>query len=332
MRIPFNPCEACRIAPIECNVDSDDPEQPYLLCQQCSQRLLTFSLRPLEWFRLAAIHGPGQYYLHDDFYFYNGVAQAPREKVLSPELFPAPTLDQAREHERTLIDYAMTQHHLALEEHVFSALRGYDRQTILALLQQRVAHTHSLEIESQAYIICAHIIGREAEDWIRSRWDIYRTGIFFALAEASASCLPLEESFDRVVQHLEMMTQREIRAFCSVLAYFHTTRTLDWLEGHVSSPITDMWGRLAAQSHFSWARATKWLDSGRPLSLVALDALHACGHNDTPLLRKFAPKLLEPDTKELVTATLEQYAALDPAPRVKQRVAAITRQWDSIIP
>ena len=58
MSIPFNPCEACRIAPMECSVNWDDQEQPYLLCQQCSQRLLTYSLRPLEWFRLAAVHGP----------------------------------------------------------------------------------------------------------------------------------------------------------------------------------------------------------------------------------------------------------------------------------
>ena len=330
MSIPFNPCEACRSASIECHIDSDDPEQPYLLCQQCSQRLLTCSLRPLEWFRLAAIHGPSQYYLHDDFYFYNGVAQAPREQVLSPELFPAPTLEEAAENVETLIDYAMTQCLLALEENVFSALREYDRQTILVLLQQRVAHTHSVEIESQAYIICAHVIERDAEDWIRSRWDTYRIGVFVALAEASSSCLPFEEGFERVVQHLEMMTQKEIRTYCSVLVSFHTGRTLDWLEGHVSFPITDMWGKLAARSQFSWARATKWLDSGRPLSLVALDALYACGHDDTPLLRKFAPKLLEPDTRERMRAKLEQYAALDPVPRVKQKVTAIIRQWDSL--
>ena len=320
------------MAPVWRQIESNDVEQLYLLCEQCRQRLLTYSLRPLEWFRLAAIHGPSQYYLHDDFYFDNGVAQAPREPVLSPELFPAPTLEQAREDAEILIDYAMTQHHLTLEENVFNALRGYDRQTILSLLQQRVAQPHSLEIESQAYIICAHVLGRAAEDWIRSRWDTYQMGVFFALAEASALCLPFEEGFDRVIQALEMMPQRERRTYCSSLASFHTERTLDWLEGHVSSPITDMWGRLAALSHFSWTRATKWLDAGRPLSLVALDALYACENHDTPLLRTFAPKLLEPDTKEVMTAKLEQYVALDSAPRVKQKVAAILRQWDANLP
>jgi hypothetical protein len=329
--MPLNPCEACHSAPIECRIDSDEPEQPYLLCEQCAHRLLMFSLRPLEWFRLAAIHGPSQFYLHDDFYFFNGIAQVPREEVLFPELFPAPTLEEAAEDLETLIDYAMTGHHLAFEENTLDVLRNQNKLALLESLRERIASTHAVEIEAQAYEICASVLEREAEEWIRSRWDVYRPGAFYSLTAASATCLPFPEGFQRVIHELDTMTPREVRFSCSALAYFCAEKTLDWLEIHVSAPVTETWGRLAAVSQLSWVRVTKWLDQGRPLSLVALDALYACGHYDTPLLRKLAPKLLEPDTRERMTARLERYAAQDPVPRVQQKVAAITNQWDAIL-
>jgi len=324
-------CEACHDALIECIIDSDEPEQPYRLCQQCAHRLVTLSLRPLEWFRLAAIHGPSQFHLHDDFYFFNGIAQAPREEVLAPELFPAPILEQAAENLNTLIDYAMTRQHLALEEDVLDALRQRNKQLLLGTLQKRVAKTFTAEIESQAYEICANVIGKEAEHWIRSRWNVYRSEAFFALAAASAACLPFSEGFIRVVQELEKMSQKELRTCCSVLGFFRTEKTLNWLETHVSPPIMDPWGRLAAVSNLSWTRVANWLDQGRPLSLVALDALKACWRYDTLLLHKFAPKLLEPDTQEKMTAKLQQYAATDPVPRVRQNVTAIISHWDVIL-
>jgi hypothetical protein len=329
--MPLTQCEACHHAPLECRIDSDEPEQPYLLCEQCAHRLLTFSLRPLEWFRLAARHGPSQFYLHDDFYFFHGVAQVPREEVLFPELFPAPTLEEAAEDLETLIDYAMTQHHLAFEEKTLDLLRKQNKSALLASLRERNAHPHAVEIEAQAYEICANVLEREAEAWIRSRWDVFRPSAFFSLAAASAACLPFQEGFHRVIHELNAMTQKEVRHFCSVLAHFRTEKTLDWLEMHVSPAVTDTWGRLAAVSQLSWVRVTKWLKQGRPLSLVALDALYACGHYDTPLLRKLIPKLLEPDTRERMTERLERYAADDPAPRVQQKVAAITSQWDAIL-
>jgi hypothetical protein len=290
-----------------------------------------FSLRPLEWFRLAALHGPSQYYLSDDFYFDHGVAQAPREPVLSPELFPAPTLQQAAENLEVLVDYAITCYDLLFKEELLTVMRQQNKHLLLISLQRRVADTQSIEVEAKTYEICAAVVEREAEDWIRSRWQVYHPAIFFALAIASATCLPFEEGFHRVVEKLEAMPQKEMRSSCLVLAYFRTERTLDWLEAHISSPITDSWGKLAAMSQLSWKRVAMWLDQGRPLSLVALDALKACGRYETPLLKKFVPKLLEPATREAMTTKLEQYAAQDSTPRVKQNVTTIINLWNNIL-
>jgi hypothetical protein len=52
---------------------------------------------------------------------------------------------------------------------------------------------------------------------------------------------------------------------------------LDWIERTIAQPklVAAFWGELAAKSGLTWPRAQRWLTSGRPLSLVALDALIA---------------------------------------------------------
>src|SRR5258708_7754419 len=70
-------CQACQRTPVEVVVEEDDPTQPYRVCRACARRLHLHSLRPLEWFNLAAVHGQAKYLLHDDFYWDNGIAQQP---------------------------------------------------------------------------------------------------------------------------------------------------------------------------------------------------------------------------------------------------------------
>lgn len=65
-------CQACRRHPVETVLDNEQPDQPYRLCLACARRIEMLSLRPLEWFNLAAIHGPAKYLLHDDFYYDSG--------------------------------------------------------------------------------------------------------------------------------------------------------------------------------------------------------------------------------------------------------------------
>lgn len=324
-------CEACQQAPVAYKIASDDPKQPYRVCGECRRRLQAYALRPLEWFRLAAIHGPGQFHLSEDFYSEQGEALSSEEEVEEPELWPAPRLGQVAGEMETLIDYALTRRMLALEDEVLAQLRRQDGKQLLRALRQRVAGVHSWEIEYQVYEICGPVLGREAEQWIRKRWQEYHPATFIALSAASASCLPLEEGFDRVVQVLASMPSREVRNACHALAAFRTEKALDWLEGHVSPPVTDTWGRLAAVSQLSWPRVEAWLERGHPLSLVALDALKICARPDTLLLQRLVPKLRAPASQEEMTARLLEYTAEDAAPRVRQSVAMIIEQWEKII-
>ena len=73
-------------------------------------------------------------------------------------------------------------------------------------------------------------------------------------------------------------------------------------------------GVLAASSKFDWERAKKWLSLGRPLSLVALDALDwcVCSGRKSPLMNP-------PSSKEFIS-TLEDYLNKDNVLRVREKV------------
>jgi len=342
-------CEACRLAPAAVIVPDDDPKQPYRLCRACEQRLQDYALRPLEWFNLSALHGPFRYLLHSDFYScwdaHLGKAYVPRVPVETPERFPAPTLAQIAADQERLIDYAMTEAYLntrpaqAVVTALVASAESLDGKTsLLASLQRRVAASASNpHIEAHAYTLCARCLGPFAANWIRERWDaadLYR-GPFPPLSQAAAGCLPFDEAWARVTDHLTALMTIDtssladpslspwIHASALALVYFRSPRTLDWIEAHQEYAVPTFWGRTAALSRLSWPRAQSWLDAGPPLSHVALNAILACLRHDTPLTLWLQPHLEPPAPLEEMAAGLKTYASRDPTPDAQRDVADI---------
>ena len=89
------------------------------------------------------------------------------------------------------------------------------------------------------------------------------------------------------------------------------------------------WGHLAASSHFTWDRVNKWIEKGRSLSLIALDALVFCTTVDERLdhqsswMRQIQPKLTDNPRPEIVAARLKEYLKADSVPRTKNAVRKI---------
>lgn len=329
--LPANICGACRSRPVELSVDDDDPQQPYKVCSSCAHRLRALSLRPVEWFNLAAIHSPVKFLLHSDFYDQDGTADQAKEAVEHPKRYPAPTLEAVRGDLQRLVDYAMTR--WWLEDDVVQAFARHDKAQVLAVLRDRTNACSNHEVESRSYELCATVLSPVAGDWIRERWQVYDARVLFSLAQASANCLPFEEGYGKVLRALMDVPPQELVDVSIVLAWFRSEKTLDWLESHASyivnswKHVSDSWGQLAALSRFSWARAATWLDRGRPLSLVALDALKALQHYDTGLLQMFSPKLSDPAPLNEMVAKLRDYAEKDAVPRVERAVTSIIDGW-----
>ncbi|HET7462003.1 MAG TPA: hypothetical protein VFJ82_12175 [Longimicrobium sp.] len=315
-------CHACRDAPVQTvlAVDVDDEDTPgYHVCHGCEDRLLTSSLRPVEWYNLAVRYGATRALLHDDLYSEDGAAEQPNRRVRNPHQYPAPTLSEVRNDVERLLDYCSTRYRL--DEATRNALAAHDPRRILESFDRRLAASLRADMEAVALEICAEVLGRQAEEWVRGRWE-GRSGVTHPLIRASAACLPDPEGYDRSVAALDALPPKQ-RPW-DALAYFRSPRTLDWIEANLQRPVTSDWGALAAASGLSWERASRWLDAGRPLSLVALDALLAILDPGTVHTRRQQTALASPAPVDEMLARLNEYARADPAPRMTDSVRAIT--------
>lgn len=311
-------CEACERAAVEVVDPDDDEAEPYRLCNACHGRLEARALRPLEWYNLAKRHGWYMYRLHDDFYDQDGTATAPEVEVETPERFPAPVLADLVHDPETLLDFTIT--HWSIDDELAAAWAALDRQQVLPTLAARYASTRNARIRGATLEICALAVGEAAAGFVRQAWNDYgETVDLYSLAQASAACLPYREGFDRVRAAVDALEPREQRSRMYALAYFHSPEVIGWIEQHVFSPVTEDWGRVAAASQLDWATAERWLASGRPLSLVALDALAAIvDPRRPPRPREPRARLHQPPDAAVLANALTAHAQRDPVPRVER--------------
>jgi hypothetical protein len=322
-------CQACERRPSSIEERDDDPNEPYLVCRECHQRLMSRSLRPLEWFNLAKRHGWAKFMLHDDFYDDNGEATQPEEDVEGAELFPAPVLCQSETDPCALLDYSATRWNL--DDEVFAAWLRLPPASVLSCIAERFDGTKNHLVRAVTLEVAA-LLRAEGRTFVRHVWDTYPDcGSFWSLAAATAACLPEEEGFPLVTGALDSMLEKEWRRSFGALAHFRSTRSLDWIEAHASEPTEDAWGYLAAASTLNWPKADQWLKAGRPLSLIAVDALLAISDPRTPFLRQMRPILVNPPAEQDLRNAIAALMKSDPVVRVAQRAGALLKHVPALV-
>ncbi|HEY1121803.1 MAG TPA: hypothetical protein VGE67_09390 [Haloferula sp.] len=325
----MKPCEACERASAESVEPCDDPDEPYHLCLACHKRLHARALRPLEWYNLAKRHGWYQFLLHDDFYDEDGTACQPDQTVDHPEDFPAPSLAVVAHDPPRLLDYSITRWHLTPED--TAAWSVLPRAEVLRTLSERFGWTKNPGIRSRLLEICAAALQETGADFVRYAWGDYPATVGLSeLAEASAACLPFREGISRVTTALAKLSGSRKRELMFSLGYFHSQEALDWIEHNFFEPTSEAWGYLAAASQLDWPRVESWLEQGRPLSLVAIDALGAIVRPQSPFLRAYGPSLKEPPSRERLVQVLSAYADRDPVPRVQQRTTWLLSHLETL--
>lgn len=320
-----NPCESCGLHPVAVIEPSDDSTEPYRVCRECHRRLIARALRPREWFNLASRHGWQLYLLHDDFYDENGVATQPEHIVDEAEQLRAPTLDEAASDPERLLDYTVTR--WRLEPTLEARWANLPAADALACISGRFAGTSNTAVRAAALDVAA-MLGPIAAGLVRHAWSSSRLVVeaLSSLGNASASCLPIEEGL--ALMFATLATGRDQRWIqrAVALSHFHSPKVLEWIEANIGEPISESWGYLAAASSLDWATVERWLQSGRPLSLVAIDALRAIADPRSLLLKKWQPQLLGAPTSDVFTAVLTDYARADRVPRVRQRVDTLLQR------
>ncbi|MFT8322548.1 MAG: hypothetical protein ABF649_16780 [Bacillus sp. (in: firmicutes)] len=146
-------CEACKRNEISVVETNDDPNQPYKLCNQCHERLLKYSLRPIEWYNLAVVHSSNKFLLHDDFYEEDGEACQPEEDVFVTKKEKAPTLRAVRNDLESLIDFSITR--WFLEDNVINALKNHDTKKTLRSVKSRFYETENYAVKSRMLKNCS---------------------------------------------------------------------------------------------------------------------------------------------------------------------------------
>jgi hypothetical protein len=319
-------CECCKDRNIEIEEPTDIPEGPFRLCKPCHHRLINLALRPLEFFNLAAIHG-ADHFLHDDFYDdQTGEAMQPKVDVIEPGNFPFPDFETIKNDIDRLVDFAFVQ--LSTKEYVFDRLKQFNKKEIVATVDKKVKYNRG--INYKAYEMVAEVVGVEAEHWVKNEWLNRRPHEFSYFAKALIKCLPFDEAFEALTNEIERMDDRSIPKNIFALRYLESDRTLDWIERIIPriDNISESWGVLAATSKFSWVRADKWLGLGRPLSLIAIDALYLCtqpesSRHESSGVQKPQYKLTDAPLPEVIATRLNEYLLIDNVPRTKASINRI---------
>jgi hypothetical protein len=187
------------------------------------------------------------------------------------------------------------------------------------------------DVNWQALLIIEGL-GPIAGDWMRTLWTqlLEERCEFIGVAIGSlAASLPPDEAFGLAKEWFDAATEqvgkkKRLMAFWSL----HHPNTLKLIENwwELASPgeaVTEDWGRLAAESQITWTGAQNWLDRGRPLSLIALDAMlfyaPRQGHGKQPTV----PVNFGFPSFDTFRSVFEQYRERDNAYRVQKAVASL---------
>lgn len=309
-------CQATQSESATVTVPSQSPDGPYHLSAGAARRLEQRALRPLEWFNLAVIHGPFEFYLHDDFYTEDGVACQPECDVPDAALFPCPSLDDCSTDPVLLLDFAITR--WWFEQEIIGPFRAHEAR-LLELVEDRFNRTRNEFIRCRLAEIVGEVMGKQSASWFRSVLGALPAQDRLSLLNAGHLCLPVDEGLTIAKESLSHVPPSKLTRQCLVLAHFRDTRVLDWIEANAHDPLTHQWGDLAAVSGIDWPRASNWLEVGRPLSLIALDALVVCAGprpGASMLIRKMNPRLRTPAPAQVIETAVTDYAKRDPVPRV----------------
>jgi hypothetical protein len=323
-------CQATKTEDATVELPSQSPDGPYRLSAEAAIRLEKRSLRPLEWFNLALIHGPFEFHLHDDFYDDNGNAHQPVDEVHDADRFPCPTLSQCASDLQRLLDFALTRWQFTPPLLNAAAVHS---DLLIAAVPQRFTQTRNPWIHQRLVELASNVLGLRAGQWFRDVFvgaDVYQRLLFLHLGH---KCVPNIEGRRLAEESLAALLPRELAGWCIVLAHFRDTRVLDWIEENISEPLTCQWGHTAAASHIDSNRVLKWLESGRPLSLVALDALAACtgpGPDQSKVIQQIRPRLDSNVPTLRVAEALTANVSRDNSPRIRKMTEYVLGNLEKI--
>lgn len=325
-------CQATRTVPATVEIPSESPDGPFHLCQSAAERLRTLSLAPREWYNLAVLFGPCQPELHDDFYDEDGRAWQAKAEVPSygDERDQVPHLNEVASSIEDLIDYLQTR--WWIEEHHKTAIRAHPQQLVLDVATRRYDCTLNPDLRAVLEVVLAVGARAESLSWFRARIAALSAEDRLRTISRAVEAFPADEAFAQAVDALQHIPAELRHNHLNCLFVLRHPETPLWIERNVCAPIVNSWGDLAAACGVDWPTTQRWLGSGRPLSLVALDSIvERLPHTGKAPGRLPAPRLIVPGAASELAMALQKHLEGDSSPRVQQLTAAGLGQLSAIL-
>ena len=185
-------------------------------------------------------------------------------------------------------------------------------------------------IQENIFLVCERLLGPAAEPWLRkSKHRPLQNFAFDAFCSALDVCVP-DGGFEIATDKLANERPHQLAYFAhGLLAFDDKTKILDWIEARLGSgnePVVPEWGQLAALAGVRWQTINRWLDRGKPVSLVALDAIVAwlTGHVEVGMwLNCLTPRVVDTPPSATIRNRLLAHAESEGTPRVEKVVAQI---------
>lgn len=227
----------------------------------------------------------------------------------------------------TLLEHAVLTYSVT-DAHVEAFARFSRSDLLVAVLRcaENATDKHDLYVPGE---VIRRVLKADAASLFRSHFDRERRENLSHWAAVGAACLPNEEVAAGIFEMGD--AGADWKSVIYALEHARTHLALDWIERQVGQQkvVSRSWGSLAAKSRLDWLRLKRWLEGGRPLSLVALDALHYIAHSRGTMGQSSVVLGEAPAGSELRSA-LQSYATRDPVPRVTDMVAGIEKNIDVI--
>ena len=214
-----------------------------------------------------------------------------------------------------------------VEDELIQQMLIYSGEIWLPIFEKHLPKLDNKERINTLFHLAGHLLKNVGADFVRAHWDLWSQETFKGLTFAAIHCLPLPEAFGLVTDKLGQMNRQE-RLICKfILGWFESSLVLGWIAENVVLPIDASWGILAARSQFDWEHFEKWLNLGRPISLVALDALGFClTRPKAPDGHQYRP-LINPPPEAAFRTTLENYQAKDTVVRVRRSIEFLLSEF-----
>lgn len=305
------------------------------ICKECEKNSLASSLSPREWYNLITIYGPDETAFNDHRYYDDGEAIIPQIQRVFSDIDKLPNLDSVKNNLNDLLEFCFFPFANAEDaEKKYQRLSKFASKEILSRVETLMNQYPTPYVWKRAYSIVKKVIAKnEVVDWIRSQWKVnavaayqkklrepYETSILMHLLALSVLHISAQEIF-KLADNLLSIHSDAILLFFKFPELRETV--LEWLETNpdkITRPYMD-WGAKIADKTITWFMIEKWLDRGRPYSVIALGTLMT-------LITQY--QLYHPASIEHMTQVLSNYSVRDPAPNIKNVIQKINSSWAEI--